>query len=239
VPAALVIASLLARQMATGHALWTTHVLTAPADERRVARAHWLAGSGTAELATIRSGRVVVAVAGMAAAFVSRLTDDGLLPWLSFLLVAFVGWCLVCSAGHAPHHAAAVTWRTVVLWASYNPPLPSGRTLLEPYTYQMPEPWLLLADRVFALRLAVVALSLAVTATVSTSALPAPDAGTDFVRAVSDLVIDGVRHILVLTLLPFLLFFTTLFVIYGTSLTDYHGRFAASSVARAKRRSPT
>jgi hypothetical protein len=83
------------------------------------------------------------------------------------------------------------------------------------------------------------ALSVAVTATVSTSPLPSPDAGSGFVRAVGDLLIDGVCHIIVLTSIPFLLFFTTLFVIYGTTLTDYYSRFAASAVARAKRRSPT
>jgi hypothetical protein len=238
VPAALALTLFAARFIATGMALWTTHVLTASPDERSVARGEWHAGHGTTELATIRRGHAVLVLAWLGAAVVANLTRDGFLPWLSFFVLSFGGWCLCCSAGRAPHDVAAITWRTVVLWLSYNPPLPSGRTLLEAYTYQMPEPCTLMHDRVGALRLAMMALSVAVVAAVTTSTLPVPGAGPGLVYAARDLFATLVRGGAVVTALPFLVFFTTLFVAYGTALTSYWGRFAASAVAEAKRRSP-
>jgi hypothetical protein len=169
--------------------------------------------------------------------------DDGLLPWLAFLAVAFGTWCVLCSRGRAPHQVAGVCVRAAVLWGSYNPPLVSGRTLLEPYTYQMPDPWLLLYDRRFALRLAVMALAVGVVAAIGSSAgpivptiVPPAEAAFYFLGAT---ILAVVRYALVVTLIPFLLFFTVLFVTFGTALTDYYGRFAASAVAEAERRSPT
>jgi hypothetical protein len=136
--------------MASGMALWTTHVIGSSAAERKKARDEWQRGRGTSELGTIRRGRAVVFFAYLAAAVVALSTDDGLMPWLTFLAMASGGWCIVCSSGRAPQHAAAATWRTIVLWASYNRPIASDRTLLEPYTYQMPDPWVLLYDRVMS-----------------------------------------------------------------------------------------
>jgi hypothetical protein len=101
----------------------------------------------------------------------------------------------------------------------------------------MPDPWVLLYDRGMSFRLAVLALSIAVVTTVAAAGVAVTDPGYDL--ALGGFILDVVRSLFVILALPFLVFFTVLFAIYGTVLTDYWSRFAASAVAEAKRRSPT
>jgi hypothetical protein len=239
VPASLFVTSILAKRIATGFALWTTHVHVASSEDRSRARGQWRTGSGTPELGTIWRGRVALALGQGSAVAVWLLTNDGICPWLAFFVVTLGAWCLFCSLGRAPHQVAAVTWRTIVLWASFNPPLPDGETRLEPYTYQMPDPWVLLYDRSSSLRMAIVALAVAVVAVGYASGGPSHGPDETGFHVVGDLIIDVVRYVCVLTITPFLLFFTVLFATYGTVLTDYYARFAAVAVADARRRSPT